>query len=168
MLATWTFPDSKVHGANMGPTWVLSAPDGPHVGRMNLVIRVAIRYCLPDSTATPVESGVEALTAFWIGQQTFGVHFKWTLCDNRITTSQDYFMHWFFIVIWLFYTRSFQKLIPPGAIKTKVWTAIMRDSDYTWYFLDYDWKKQNKHKSQQRLQSIHNSWDQLGLLVADK
>ena len=22
--------DSKVHGANMGPTWVLSAPDGPH------------------------------------------------------------------------------------------------------------------------------------------
>ena len=25
-------PESKVHGANMGPTWVLSAPDGPHVG----------------------------------------------------------------------------------------------------------------------------------------
>ena len=24
-------PDRKVHGANMGPTWVLSAPDGPHV-----------------------------------------------------------------------------------------------------------------------------------------
>ena len=23
-------PDSKIHGANMGPTWVLSAPDGPH------------------------------------------------------------------------------------------------------------------------------------------
>ena len=32
-------PDSKVHGANMGPTWVLSAPDGPHVGPMNLDIR---------------------------------------------------------------------------------------------------------------------------------
>ena len=32
-------PDSKVHGANMGPTWVLSAPDGPHVGPMNLAIR---------------------------------------------------------------------------------------------------------------------------------
>ena len=31
-------PDSKVHGANMGPTLVLSAPDGPHVGPMNLVI----------------------------------------------------------------------------------------------------------------------------------
>ena len=33
-------PDSKVHGANMGPTWVLLAPDGPHVGPSNLAIRV--------------------------------------------------------------------------------------------------------------------------------
>ena len=32
-------PDNKVHGANIGPTWVLSAQDGPHVGPMNLVIR---------------------------------------------------------------------------------------------------------------------------------
>ena len=32
-------PNSKVHGANMGPTWVLSAPDGPHVRPMNLAIR---------------------------------------------------------------------------------------------------------------------------------
>ena len=32
-------PDSKVRGANMGPTWILSAPDGPHVGPMNLNIR---------------------------------------------------------------------------------------------------------------------------------
>ena len=31
--------DSNVHGANMGPTWVLSAPDGSHVGPMNLAIR---------------------------------------------------------------------------------------------------------------------------------
>ena len=34
-------PESKVHGANMGPTWVPSAPDGPHVGPMNLAIRVS-------------------------------------------------------------------------------------------------------------------------------
>ena len=31
-------PDRKVHGANMGHTWVLSAPDGPRVGPMNLVV----------------------------------------------------------------------------------------------------------------------------------
>ena len=34
-----TVPDSKVHGANMWPIWVLSAPDEPHVGPMNLAIR---------------------------------------------------------------------------------------------------------------------------------
>ena len=34
-----TSPDSKVHVANMGPTWVLSAPDVPHVGPINLAIR---------------------------------------------------------------------------------------------------------------------------------
>ena len=38
------YPDSKVHGANMGLTWVLSAPDGPHVGPMNLAIRVVIDF----------------------------------------------------------------------------------------------------------------------------
>ena len=31
--------DSKVHEANMGTTWVLLAPDGPHVGPTNLAIR---------------------------------------------------------------------------------------------------------------------------------
>ena len=35
---TDNIPDSKVHGANMGPTWVLLAPGGPHVGLMNLDI----------------------------------------------------------------------------------------------------------------------------------
>ena len=34
-----SIPDSNVHGAYMGPFWVLSAPDGPHVGPMNLAIR---------------------------------------------------------------------------------------------------------------------------------
>ena len=33
------YPDSKVHGAYMAPAWALSAPDGPHVGPMNLAIR---------------------------------------------------------------------------------------------------------------------------------
>ena len=42
-------PDSKVHGANMGPTWVLSAPDGPHVGPMNPAIMVALCEWLMDS-----------------------------------------------------------------------------------------------------------------------
>ena len=49
------FPDSKVRGANMGPTWVLSAPDGPHVGTMNLAIMV---WCQEPGLATqPRTSG---------------------------------------------------------------------------------------------------------------
>ena len=39
-------PDSKVHGANMGPTWDLSATDGPHVGPMDLAIREATQNIL--------------------------------------------------------------------------------------------------------------------------
>ena len=31
-------PDSKVHGANMGPTWGRQDPGGPHVGPMKLAI----------------------------------------------------------------------------------------------------------------------------------
>ena len=31
-------PDSKVHGANMGPIWCRQDPSGPHVGPMNFAI----------------------------------------------------------------------------------------------------------------------------------
>ena len=40
------FPDSKVHGANMGPLWGLQDPGGPHVGPMNLAIWSYILTCL--------------------------------------------------------------------------------------------------------------------------
>ena len=41
-MLTVNIPDSKVHVANMRPTWVLSVPDGPHVSPMNLAIGVYI------------------------------------------------------------------------------------------------------------------------------
>ena len=34
------FPDSKVHGTNMGPLWGRQDPGGPHVGPMNFAIWV--------------------------------------------------------------------------------------------------------------------------------
>ena len=34
------FPDSKVHGVSMGPTWGRQDPGGPNVGPMNLAIWV--------------------------------------------------------------------------------------------------------------------------------
>ena len=33
-----SIPDSKVHGANMGPIWGRQVPGGPHVGPMNFAI----------------------------------------------------------------------------------------------------------------------------------
>ena len=43
------FPDSEVHVTNMGPTWVLSAPGGPHADPMNFAIReaAALNPCTP-------------------------------------------------------------------------------------------------------------------------
>ena len=38
LLAYENTTDSNVHGANMGPTWVLSALDGPHVDPRNHAI----------------------------------------------------------------------------------------------------------------------------------
>ena len=53
------YPDSKVHGANMGPTWVLSAPRGPNVGPMNLAIRVCILCMNIGGNRIPMEISVE-------------------------------------------------------------------------------------------------------------
>ena len=50
------YPDSKVHGTKMGPTWVLSAPDGPHVGPMKLAIRVYIPVGWPVNQRSDANS----------------------------------------------------------------------------------------------------------------
>ena len=36
-------PDSKVHGANMGPIWGCQDPGGPHIGPVNFAILERIR-----------------------------------------------------------------------------------------------------------------------------
>ena len=37
-----SYPDSKIHGANMGPIWGRQDPGGPHVGPMNFAIWVML------------------------------------------------------------------------------------------------------------------------------
>ena len=37
-------PDSKVHGANMGPIWGRQDPGGPHVGPMNFAFWDAMKH----------------------------------------------------------------------------------------------------------------------------
>ena len=39
------FPDSKDHGANMGPIWGRQDPGGPHVDPMNFARWVIVIYC---------------------------------------------------------------------------------------------------------------------------
>ena len=41
-------PDSKVHGANMGPIWGRQDPGGPHVGPMNFAIWEAMPQIYHD------------------------------------------------------------------------------------------------------------------------
>ena len=45
-----SFPDSKVHGANMGLIWGRQAPGGPHVGPMNFAIWVVYALKQYDNT----------------------------------------------------------------------------------------------------------------------
>ena len=62
-------PDSKVRGANMGPTWVLSSPDGPHVGPKNLAIKEALHTMrsrddpafMNNGPSTPEDEGASVL-----------------------------------------------------------------------------------------------------------
>ena len=65
-------PDSKVHGANTGPTWVLSAPVGSHVGSMNLAIRDMTMY----NPVLPTRS------ICIIGSITWEIQYRqaWTVC----------------------------------------------------------------------------------------
>ena len=42
-----TVPDSKVYGANIGPTWGRQYPGGPHVGPMNLAIWGILNTSVP-------------------------------------------------------------------------------------------------------------------------
>ena len=50
-----SYPDSKLHGATMGPTWVLSPPDGPHGGPTNFAIRVCMLLWESTDQYSPIQ-----------------------------------------------------------------------------------------------------------------
>ena len=81
-------PDSKVHGANMGPTWVLSAPDGPHLAPWTPAQANISHYCWAQAMATSV-STYYYINSYWfiIPNQTHRAHMliQLTLMD-RIST----------------------------------------------------------------------------------
>ena len=48
------YPDSKVHGANMGPIWGRQDPGGPHIGPINFAIWVTNSAVLKLPFASPL------------------------------------------------------------------------------------------------------------------
>ena len=54
------FPDSKIHGPNMGPIWGRQDPGAPHVGPINFSIWVWIKmqqHCTSDCVHVRVKAG---------------------------------------------------------------------------------------------------------------
>ena len=64
------YPDNKVHEANMESTWVLSVPDGPHVGLRNLAIwevsTLWIRHLHFLDILFSVQSRVVSIGRLWL------------------------------------------------------------------------------------------------------
>ena len=58
-LSMIQYPDSKVHGANVGPIWGRQEPGGPHVGSMNFAIWVLYLNCLHSRDNRNVETELD-------------------------------------------------------------------------------------------------------------
>ena len=70
-------PDSKIHGANMGPTWVLSAPAGPHFGLMNMNLTIRVELCHHCACRRPWLSMVpDHFFTTWHNSKWLPKHFK--------------------------------------------------------------------------------------------
>ena len=92
---TWgNYPDSKVHGANMGPTWVLSAPDGPHVGSVHenhqthRTFPMARPKCLMRDLTNLKRIYKAHQTNVWWIMKVFQLHWCWPqepCCQGRVT-----------------------------------------------------------------------------------
>ena len=80
LVSERNYTDSKVHGANVGPTWVLSAPDRPHVGPMNLAIRVVSLHDLRSISASPDIAGEKQTQIFPLSLQYFQWRTSQALC----------------------------------------------------------------------------------------
>ena len=54
------YPDSNVHGGNMGPIWGRQDPGGPHIGPMNLAILVG-KFWVHEFSQQPLYGAI-----FWV------------------------------------------------------------------------------------------------------
>ena len=75
-------PDSKVHGANMGPIWGRQDPGGPHVGPMNFAIwDCSSRLYFNISITSPQSQ--------WVNRQGIAHTWRWDMtlfCELKVWT----------------------------------------------------------------------------------
>ena len=71
-------PDSKVHGAYMGPTWGRQDPDGPHVGPLNFAIweHTCTGTRWRCSSSQELCKAISFLCLPWVGTNCFSLIFR--------------------------------------------------------------------------------------------
>ena len=97
----------------MGPTWVLSAPDGPHVGPMNLAIRAYYVAMWRDSWL-----GYNELTMTFIC-------FKSFLPGSIVQILGDIVLEYCFIKLYIIFSISIKKCLYTTSVKVDFTPPIM-------------------------------------------
>ena len=100
----------------MAPTWVLSAPDGPHVGPMNLAIRVHLDSWVchtEDNKSEPINLCVDMQSKFK-KRERHDCWFQW-LCvlGFRLVIPQNLVSWCYFTFLWLS-VAQWQLIAPNG------------------------------------------------------
>ena len=72
MIILDDIPDSKVHGANMGPIWGQQDPGGPHVGPKNFAIWDG------ETGAVRADEVLELLSYYWDWGETTSMEYDST------------------------------------------------------------------------------------------
>ena len=87
--------DSKIDGANMGHTWGLSVPGGPHDGPMNLVIRavICVLWCDINQWYLPFAR------AFVTWAMLSNIHH----CDIRVQSITAFYRSWGLLLLSMFW-----------------------------------------------------------------
>ena len=86
----WNIPDSKVHVAHLGPTWVLSALGRPHVGPMNHAIRDAMSHRADTACRTDrwSETNTPTRTLLCRGYKYQSKSFQWYSCSSLLRSGR--------------------------------------------------------------------------------
>ena len=103
-------PDSKFHGANMGPIWGRQNPGGPHVGPMNLAIRVGTPMDLKGQMTMALHTyrprqfqltwfGVNRASSRWVtvfirSQEHFLHPWTWRCISTGEESSNEFDLEW--------------------------------------------------------------------------